>query len=69
MRLLDGRASKCLLMTLWNIWNSRNNLVFRAMHKIPNVVWERAHEFGRDFHIFNLNNDALLPRWIHYERW
>lgn len=65
MRLLDGKAYECLLMLLWNVWNSRNNLLFTGLLEDPKLVWERALEFGRDFLIFNLNNVAMLPREIH----
>lgn len=64
MRLLYGKAFDCLIMLLWNVWNSRNNLLFRGLVEQPKLVWKRALAFGRDFRIFNLNNAALLPKEI-----
>lgn len=62
MRLLDDKAFDCLIMVLWNAWNSRNNLLFRGVLENPKLAWDRTLEFGRDFRIFNMNNAMMLPK-------
>lgn len=58
-----------MIFILWNVWNSRNNLISRGLSEAPKLVWERAMDFGRDFQIFNLNNIAMLSRETRPERW
>lgn len=62
IRLVDGKAFECLVMLLWNIWNSRNNLIFRGSSEDSKLVWESALSFCRDFRIHNLNNVGMVPK-------
>lgn len=38
MRLLDQKAFECLVMLLWNIWNVRNNLIFKGIVEDSKMV-------------------------------
>ncbi|MBA0696420.1 hypothetical protein Goari_002974, partial [Gossypium aridum] len=55
MHILDKKAFKRLPM-LWNIWNSRNNAIFRGKDEEASVIWERAHKLNDDFRIHNLSS-------------
>ncbi|MBA0692631.1 hypothetical protein Goari_010173, partial [Gossypium aridum] len=61
-RSLDLKALSDFITVLWNIWNSRNNKVFRNMEEDAKVTWERAAALIHDFHIFNLLNEPSLPK-------
>ncbi|MBA0575649.1 hypothetical protein Golob_006874 [Gossypium lobatum] len=63
-RELDNKAISNFISILWNIWNSRNNSIFRGAEDDARVTWERAAALSRDFQIFNLVEDPLLPRKI-----
>lgn len=62
MRLLDKPAFECFMMVLWNLWNTRNNLVFKGKKDEPRVVWDRAAQFFQDFQIHNLYLPTMIPR-------
>lgn len=38
MRFLDQKAFECFIIVLLNIWNSRNNTVFRSIVEEPKVI-------------------------------
>ncbi|KAA3468127.1 reverse transcriptase [Gossypium australe] len=61
MRILDGLAMADFITVLWNIWNSRNNRIFRGVDKDARVTWERASCLSNDFRIFNLIGTSMLP--------
>lgn len=65
MRFLDGTAFECLLIVLWNVWNSKNNFLFRGTVELSKVVWDRAIMYGWDFRIHNLNNAPMIPTTSH----
>ncbi|MBA0732276.1 hypothetical protein Gogos_016379 [Gossypium gossypioides] len=41
-RLLDKKAFKDRISILWNIWNNRNNAIFRCKDEDARIVWDRA---------------------------
>ncbi|MBA0590659.1 hypothetical protein Gorai_019355 [Gossypium raimondii] len=62
MRLLDKKAFEDFISTLWNIWNDRNNAIFRGKKEDARMIWERAHDFllcGRAIFI----DKAANPKW------
>lgn len=63
MRLLDKPAFECFVMVFWNIWNARNNMVFKGSMDEPRVVWDR------DFRIYNLYQPALIPKQTQQLKW
>lgn len=69
MRLLDGKAFECLVMLMWNIWNSRNNLIFKGLTEDPKLVWKHALSFCREIRIHNLNNVEMVPKTRMHNRW
>ncbi|MBA0608603.1 hypothetical protein Godav_020800 [Gossypium davidsonii] len=69
MWVLNKRATADLMITLWNSWNNRNNFIFRGKEEEAHVVWERARTLSKDFCIFNLINDQLLPANPAVKRW
>lgn len=38
MMLVDRRAFECLIMLLWNIWNSRSKFLFRSLSEASRLV-------------------------------
>lgn len=56
MRLMDKKAFECFTMTLWNIWNFRNNLVFRGLDEDSKIIWDRAVSFSNEFRLHNLTS-------------
>lgn len=38
MRLVDGKVFECLVMLLWNTWNSRNNFIFRGKDEDAKII-------------------------------
>ncbi|KAG8498658.1 hypothetical protein CXB51_004994 [Gossypium anomalum] len=48
-RTLDKKAFSDLITMLWNIWNSRNNIVFRETEDDAKVTWDRAAALSWDF--------------------
>lgn len=69
MRLVEGKDFKCLVMLLWNIWNSRNNFIFRVHDKDSKLIWERAKTFCKDFRIYNLTNVAMILKPVKQRKW
>lgn len=61
MRFLDKLTLECFVIVLWNIWNARNNLVFKGSMVEPRLVWDRAAQFNHDFRIHNLFQPAMIP--------
>ncbi|MBA0804899.1 hypothetical protein Gohar_004454, partial [Gossypium harknessii] len=68
-RELDNKAVSDFITVLWNIWNSRNNCIFRGVEDDARVTWERAATLSRDFWIFNLVEDPMLPRKAVTKAW
>ncbi|MBA0716064.1 hypothetical protein Golax_014930 [Gossypium laxum] len=62
--LLDLKAYENLITILWNVWNSRNNAMFRGKEEDTRIVWERAISLGDDFRIFDLINAPLIPKTL-----
>ncbi|KAH1038582.1 hypothetical protein J1N35_040325 [Gossypium stocksii] len=61
-RVLDKKALSDFVTVLWNIWNSRNNKVFRNEEEEARVTWERAAVLSHEFRIFNLLETPMLPK-------
>ncbi|MBA0635339.1 hypothetical protein Godav_024905 [Gossypium davidsonii] len=68
-RGLDNKAVSDFITVLWNVWNSRNNRIFKGVEEGAKVTWERAAALSRDFRIFNLLEDLLLPRKAKEKVW
>ncbi|XP_012488118.1 uncharacterized protein LOC105801351 [Gossypium raimondii] len=68
-RVLDKKAMSGFIATLWNIWNSRNNKVFRNMEEDAKVIWDKAAALNRDFRIFNLLDRPMIPKPIVERDW
>lgn len=49
MRWLDSKAFYCFMIIFLNIWNTRNNLVFKGEERDPKTTWEKAVLFSKDF--------------------
>ncbi|MFQ6658991.1 hypothetical protein Gotur_028046 [Gossypium turneri] len=60
-RLLDKKAFKDLISILWNVWNNRNNAIFRGKDEDARIVWDRAKALGDDFRIHNFTNALIIP--------
>lgn len=69
MKFLDSKVFECLTMVLWNIWNSRNNNVFKGVVEDSRRVWDSALTFCNDFRIHNLNQGALISRVARQSHW
>lgn len=69
MRLLDKKAFECLLIVLWNIWNSRNNLLFRCRDEDPKIIWDRVVAFCQEFRLYNLTYPDMLHKSIRERKW
>ncbi|MBA0702112.1 hypothetical protein Goari_022061, partial [Gossypium aridum] len=69
-RTLDKKAFSDFIMVLWNIWNSRNNRVFRDVEEEAKVIWERVTTtLSQDFLILNLLEKPMLPKPVVEEVW
>ncbi|KAA3458800.1 Transcription factor TFIIIB component B'' [Gossypium australe] len=69
MRNLDGKAMADLITTLWNCWNSRNQLVFKGKIDSPLSIWEKARTLSNDFQIYNLVNPPILAQNEDTKKW
>lgn len=69
MRFLEKPAFECFILVLWNVWNDRNNLLFKGCMDEPKTVWNRAVQFCQDFRIHNLFNAAMCPKQVKYHKW
>ncbi|MBA0582009.1 hypothetical protein Gorai_024163 [Gossypium raimondii] len=59
------------ISTLWNIWNSRNNAIFRGKEEDVYRIWEHARKLNTDFRIHNLSSQPVLlqvPRCCRWEK-
>ncbi|KAL1175429.1 hypothetical protein V6Z11_A04G089300 [Gossypium hirsutum] len=61
---LDCKAVSDLITVLWNIWNCTNHRIFREAEESAKVTWERAVALSKDFRIFNLLDEPMLPRKV-----
>ncbi|MBA0562617.1 hypothetical protein Golob_007648 [Gossypium lobatum] len=68
-RSLDKKAFLDFITVLWNIWNSRNNKVFRDMEEEAKVIWDRAVTLSQDFSIFNILEKPMLPKLVVEKGW
>ncbi|MBA0684772.1 hypothetical protein Goari_026335 [Gossypium aridum] len=66
---MDKKAMSDFISTLWNIWNSRNNKVFRNIEEDAKVTWDRAVALNRDFRIFNLLDKPMIPKPVVVRDW
>ncbi|MBA0867739.1 hypothetical protein Goshw_003518 [Gossypium schwendimanii] len=66
---LDKKALSDFFIVLWNIWNSRNNKVFRDTEEDAKVIWDRAAMLNRDFRIFNLMEKPMIPKPVEERGW
>lgn len=55
MRTLDKKALEDLFVVLWNIWNSRNNFIFRGKEEEARTFWEKPQEG-----FFKINVDVAV---------
>ncbi|KAL1182733.1 hypothetical protein V6Z11_A02G135500 [Gossypium hirsutum] len=69
MRILDKKTFEDFITTLWNIWNGRNNIIFRGKEEDAYGIWERSRKLNIDFRIHNLSSQPILPRVPRYCRW
>lgn len=69
MHFLDKQAFECLILLLWNIWNSKNNLLFTSKDEKARYVWNNARNFLEDFQIHNLLHPRLIPKIISPVKW
>ncbi|MBA0612825.1 hypothetical protein Godav_013376 [Gossypium davidsonii] len=69
MRAFDKRAMADLMTTLCNCWNSRNNFVFKGKEGKGQILWERASNLSKDFHIYNILNEHLLSQNEAIKKW
>ncbi|MBA0798371.1 hypothetical protein Gohar_008964 [Gossypium harknessii] len=67
--LLDKKALSDFVTVLWNIWNNRNNKVFRETEEDAKVIWDRAATLSRDFCIFNLMEDPMILKPVEEKGW
>ncbi|MBA0729068.1 hypothetical protein Golax_022903, partial [Gossypium laxum] len=68
-RILDRKAFSDFITTLWNIWNSRNNRVFREVEEDAKIIWDKAASLSRDFRIFNLLEKPMIPKPVVEKGW
>ncbi|MBA0682192.1 hypothetical protein Goari_023929 [Gossypium aridum] len=68
-RLLDKKALSNFVTVLWNIWNNRNKKVFRETEEDAKVIWDRAATLSRDFCIFNLMENPMIPKLVEEKGW
>ncbi|MBA0669344.1 hypothetical protein Goklo_007316, partial [Gossypium klotzschianum] len=68
-RVMDIKAVFDFITVLWNVWNSRNNSIFRGVEEDAKVIWDRAASLSKDFRIFNLLEDPVLPRKTNNKAW
>ncbi|KAH1072882.1 hypothetical protein J1N35_025210 [Gossypium stocksii] len=61
-RELDNKAVSNLITILWNVWNSRNNRIFKGVEEDAKVTWERAAALSKDFRIFNMLENLMVSK-------
>lgn len=49
MHFLDKHSFEDFLVVLWNIWNARNNSMFRGIDEDARIIWDRAKTLEGDF--------------------
>ncbi|MBA0837817.1 hypothetical protein Goarm_009936 [Gossypium armourianum] len=69
MRILDKRVMPDLLTTLWNCWNSRNNLIFKGKEDKVQTIWDRASNLGKEFLICILFREPLVSPDSAAKKW
>ncbi|XP_012435430.1 uncharacterized protein LOC105762058 [Gossypium raimondii] len=67
-RSLDKKALSNFVTVLWNIWNSKNNKVFRNTDDEARVIWDRAAMLNKDFCIYNFLEKPLIPKSVGEKR-
>ncbi|XP_017609172.1 uncharacterized protein LOC108455070 [Gossypium arboreum] len=67
--LLDLKVFENLIMVLWNIWNNRNNALFRGKKDDARMVWEQVRTLRNEFRIFNLTHAPINPKPSRTYRW
>ncbi|MBA0608741.1 hypothetical protein Godav_020928, partial [Gossypium davidsonii] len=68
-RSLDKKALSDFVTVLWNIWNSRNNKVFRNTEEDAKAIWDRAATLNRDFRTFNFMERPMIPKPVEEKGW
>ncbi|KAL1066788.1 hypothetical protein V6Z11_D12G085400 [Gossypium hirsutum] len=68
-RSLDKKALSDFVTVLWNIWNSRDNKVFRNTGDEARVIWDRAAVLKKDFCSYNFLVKPLIPKPVGEKRW
>ncbi|MBA0692743.1 hypothetical protein Goari_010280, partial [Gossypium aridum] len=66
---LDKKALSNFITVLWNIWNSRNNKVFRDTEEEAKITWDRAAALSKDFCIFNIMEKPMIPKPVVEKGW
>ncbi|KAA3487493.1 Polynucleotidyl transferase, Ribonuclease H fold [Gossypium australe] len=69
MHILEKKAFEDVISTLWNIWNSRNNAIFKGNEEDAGVIWERARKLNDDFRIHNFSSQPVLPKVPRSFKW
>ncbi|MBA0870414.1 hypothetical protein Goshw_012098 [Gossypium schwendimanii] len=68
-RVMDIKVVSDFITVLWNVWNSRNNSIFRGVEEDAKVIWDRAASLSKDCQIFNFLEDPMLPRKTDNKAW
>ncbi|MBA0626980.1 hypothetical protein Godav_004543 [Gossypium davidsonii] len=56
------KAFEDFISTLWNIWNNRNNVIFRGNDEDAGLIWDRACKLNDDFRSHNFSFQPILPQ-------
>ncbi|KAK5835808.1 hypothetical protein PVK06_011517 [Gossypium arboreum] len=62
MRALDKRPMANFMTLLWNCWNNKNNYIFRGKEEEAKLIWERASNLNKEFHICSMLNEPMLSQ-------
>lgn len=63
MRLLDKTAFECFMLVIWNMWNARNNFLFKGCMEDSKVVWDRMLNFVMIFASIMCPKQMQQPKW------
>lgn len=69
MCLMDRKTFEDFVTIIWNIWNSRNNALYRGKEEDVGIIWYRAKALMADFLIHKLTNKSILPKTSSRKKW